>query len=62
MDTNEFKFEGGYKAIITKTKKGKYVYVLSRRNKTWQSNAEYSRPFTAKRGAERAIARIAASK
>lgn len=62
MDTKEIKYEGGYKAIITKTKTGKYIYVLSRRNKTWQSNSEYSRPFTAKRGVERAINRIQTSR
>jgi hypothetical protein len=62
MDTKEFKFERGYRALITKTKNGKYIYILSRRNKTWQSNAEYTRPFTAKRGAERAIARLSPAK
>ncbi len=58
----EIKFDGGYKALITKTKTGKYVYILTRRNKVWESNSQYTRIFTAKRGAERALARIRAAK
>lgn len=58
MEAKEIRYEGGFKAIITKNKNGKYIYVLTRRNKSWQSNGQYSRPFTAKRGAERAIHRI----
>lgn len=62
MDSKEFKFDGGFKAVIAKNKKGKYVWTLTRRNKTWESDSEYSRPFTAKRGIERAINRLTLAK
>jgi uncharacterized protein YegP (UPF0339 family) len=62
MDSQEIKFENGFRAIITKNKNGKYIYVLSRRNKNWESTSEYSRPYTARRGVERAINRLTLAK
>lgn len=62
MDSKEFKFDGGFKAVIAKNKTGKYIWTLKRRNKTWESDTEYSRPFTAKRGIERAINRLTLAK
>lgn len=58
MENKEIKFEGGFKATISKNKRGKYIWTLSRRKKVWESETEYSRPFTAKRGIERAINRL----
>jgi hypothetical protein len=63
MENNEIiKLEGGYKVTFAKTRKGKYLYWIVKRNKCWRSNLEYCRMFTALRGAKRAVNRLSLRK